>query len=70
MFDSNNLKTLDKTDGDFEITPTLATPALASIQASEDTVCPESKTTASDPADKMCFNSKLVTAHLADLDKC
>ena len=31
--DSKNFKTLDQTDGDFEITPSSATPALVSTQA-------------------------------------
>jgi len=55
--DSKKFKTLDQTDGDFEITPTAATPALVSTQACEDTVRPESKTAACDPADQICFNS-------------
>lgn len=55
--DSKNFKTLDQTDGDFEITPTSATPALVSTQANEDTVRPESKTAACDPVDQICFNS-------------
>ena len=49
--DSNNLKTLDQTDSDFEILPTSAKLALASTQANEDTARPDSKTTACDPAD-------------------
>ena len=49
--DSNNLKTLDQTDCDFEIAPTSSKLLLASTQANEDTARPESKTTAFDPAD-------------------
>ncbi len=55
--DYNNLKTQDQTDGDSKIAPTSATPALELIQASEDTVRPELKTAACDPAEKICFNS-------------
>jgi hypothetical protein len=55
--DSNNLKTLDQTDGDFEIATTSATPALAFIQTSEDTVRPELKTNACDTVDQICYNS-------------
>jgi len=55
--DSKNFKTLDQTDGDFEITPTSATPALVSTKANEHTVRPESKTAACDPVDKICFSS-------------
>jgi hypothetical protein len=39
------------------------------IQASEDTVRPQLKTTACDPVEQICFNSYSVTAYLADLDK-
>ena len=60
--DSKKFKTLDQTDGDFEIIPTSATPALVSTQANEDTVRPESKTAACDPVDKICFNNYLVRA--------
>jgi hypothetical protein len=55
--DSKKFKTLDQTDGDFEIAPTSATPALVSTQASEKTVHPESNTAACDPVDQVCFNS-------------
>jgi hypothetical protein len=55
--DSKNFKTLDQTDGNFEITPTSATPEFVSMQASEDTVHPESKTAACDSVDQICFNS-------------
>jgi hypothetical protein len=39
-------------------------------QPGEDTDRPESETNACDLADQMCSNSKLVTAYLADLEKC
>jgi hypothetical protein len=55
--DSKNFKTLNQTDGDFDIAPTSATPALVSTQASRDTVRPESKTAACDPVDQFYFNS-------------
>jgi hypothetical protein len=38
--DSKNFKTLDQTESDFEIATTSATPALASMQASEDIIFP------------------------------
>ncbi len=68
--DFNNLQTLDQTDGDFEIAPSSATPALTLMKTSEETVSPELKTTACDPGDQICFNSQLVTTNLANLDKC
>ena len=55
--DSKKFKTLDQTDGDFKIKPTSATPALVSMQASEVTVCSESKTAVCDPVNQICFNS-------------
>ncbi len=55
--DSKNFNILDQTDGDFEITPTSAAPALVSTQASKDTVRPDSKTAACDLVDQICFNS-------------
>ncbi len=66
--DSKNFKTLDQTDGDFEITPTSATTALVSTQASEETVHPESNTAVCDPVDQICFKSQLVTAYLTEID--
>ncbi len=68
--DSNNLQTKDHADGDLEIAPTSATPALAFIQASKDTVCSELKTTACNPVEQTCLNSQLVTAYLENPDKC